>query len=326
MGGKAIIPILNKNSERITKAEKNYYLSLLPSNFLPIREIASKEDFGDIDLLISNPNFYNLFETVMSKNNIKINGKIKNSEITSYAINDKHQIDLILLENTKLAWEYYSDNDKGIIIGNIFHQLGFSYGHKGLYLKLENTKFLLSTNTFDILNFLKYPIDGIEKVINPNLFFSTFEEMFEFAISTPYFNSAYYGDAFLNNENRTRNNKRNTWNKFRDFLQTKTFKNEFIPNKEIMKLKALKFFNKEAEYLDLLYSEEINKIKKKLFDGNKISSITNLKNKDLGDFIIKFKNYIELELNKINQEDLIKYNILLNSIDSHILKFMENTK
>jgi hypothetical protein len=94
MGGKAIIPILNKNSERITKAEKNYYLSLLPSNFLPIREIASKEDFGDIDLLISNPNFYNLFETVMSKNNIKINGKIKNSEITSYAINDKHQIDL----------------------------------------------------------------------------------------------------------------------------------------------------------------------------------------------------------------------------------------
>lgn len=324
MGGNAIIPIVG-NSKRITKEEKKHYLSIFTYPiFLPIREIGEKEDFGDIDLLIEDNSVIKIFENISKEHNIKINGFIKNSEITSYALNDGHQIDLIQIKNRQSAFEYYNDNDKGIIIGNIFHQLGFSYGHTGLYLKLENTKLLLSINTYDILSFLNYPKKDICKILNKDFIFNSFNEMFEFCISTPYFNSNYYGDDYLNNENRTRNRKRNTWIKFKEFIKTKNLKNNFEPNKELMKLSALKFFNKEQDYIKLLLDAELNRVKKTLFDGNKISFLTGFKGKELGDFIIKFKQYMEQELNKSNENELVKYYKYNNNIHNYILDFKEN--
>lgn len=323
MGGRAIIPIIGE-SKRITKDEKKHYLSIFTYPiFLPIREIGEKEDFGDIDLLIEDNSAIQIFENICKQNNIKINGFIKNSEITSYALNDGHQIDLIQIKNRKSAFEYYSDNDKGIIIGNIFHQLGFNYGHTGLYLKLENTKLLLSLNTYDILSFLQYPKKDISKILNKDFVFNSFDEMFEFCISTPYFNINYYGDNYLNNENRTRNRKRNTWIKFKEFIATKNLKNNFEPNKDLMRLSALKFFNKEQDYIKLLLDAELNKVKKTLFDGNKISFLTGLKGKDLGDFIIKFKEYMQQELNKSHEDDLIKYYKYYYNINNYILDFKE---
>lgn len=323
MGGNAIIPIVGQ-SKRITKKEKQHYLSIFTyPTFLPIREIGEKEDFGDIDFLIEDNSAIKIFENISNQNNIKINGFIKNSEITSYALNDGHQIDLIQIKNRQSAFEYYSDNDKGIIIGNIFHQLGFSYGHAGLYLKLENTKLLLSTNTYDILSFLQYPKKDISKILNKDFIFNSFNEMFEFCISTPYFNTNYYGDDYLNNENRTRNKKRNTWIKFKEFIKTKNLKNNFEPNKELMKLSALKFFNKEQDYIKLLLDVELNKTKKTLFDGNRISFLTGFKGKDLGNFIIKFKEYMEEQLNKTHEIDLIKYHKNYININNHILNFKE---
>jgi hypothetical protein len=324
MGGKAIESIINKESERITLDEKNFYLSIFKfPDFLPIREIGEKKDFGDIDLLINDLNGLYIYEEICKQNNIKINGKIKNSEITSYAINDAHQIDLIYIKDRNLAYDYYSDNDKGIIIGNIFHQLGFSYGHKGLYLKLESTKLLLSENTFQILSFLQYPKEQINKILNKNFIFETFNDMFSFCISTPFFNPSYYSDDYLNNENRTRNKKRKTWNAFKEFLKTQKFENIFLPNKEILKLQSLIFFNKEKEYIKLFYDAELNKVKKKLFDGNKISLLTGLTGKELGNFIFEFKEYIENKLNKSSDDNFIKYNLEYNNINNYIDTFFK---
>ena len=324
MGGKAILSIVGE-SKRITKTEKEFYLSVFQfPKFLPTREIEEKKDFGDIDLLIKNGEAISHFENLCALNNIKINGFIKNSEITSYAVNDGHQIDLIQIENRRSAFEYYSDNDKGIILGNIFHQLGFSYGHKGLYLKLENTKLLLSTNTFEILSFLNFPEELLLKVLNRNFVFNSFNEMFEFCISTPYFNPDYYGDDYLNNENKTRNAKRSTWINFKKFLVGKTFTNNLKPNLNLLKLNALKFFNREEDYIQMLLDTELNAFKKQMFNGNKISELTGLKNKDLGNFIIAFKQFMESKFNNSIDSKIITYSKYLQNIDSYILEFFKS--
>jgi hypothetical protein len=294
MGGRAIIPIIGKEADRITKAEKEDYLLLFKSlDFYPVREIEEKEDYGDIDFLIqSNQSKKEVLDKVtntLSQKNYSLSGSIMNSEVISLAINNKHQIDLIFTDNVLLASHYYSDNDRGNLIGNIFHHLGFNYGHKGLYINLDSTKLLLSKNTEHILSFLEYDPLDILKIIDYNNSFKTFEEMFEWVIKCPLFNSEYYKFENLNNENRTRNKKRSTYNRFLKYLENKKFNNPVIPTNAI-KYYALEYFNKEKEYIQILKDIEFNKSRRTIINGEIISEITKLKEKELGQFIIYVKS------------------------------------
>lgn len=330
MGGRAIKSIIGKEADRISLDQKNIYVSLFndfPNKFFVVREIKSKLDFGDIDFL-ANSSFKDsrsiLFERILKNNNFEISGKTVNSDIISYAVNNSHQLDLIFVDNTHLAFEYYSDNDRGMILGNIFHHLGFSYGHKGLYLKLEDSKFLLSQNTHKILEFIGYTSQDIDRVIDPNKGFDSFEDMFEWILLCPFFNSKYFLWESLNNENRTRNKKRKTWNSFVSYIENK--KNYPIPDLESVKRDALHFFDKELEYMQFKRKIELDRYKKRLFDGNRISELTGLTQKELGDFIVKFKDYLEYKLKSLTKRDVLKYQYLLSNIDLDILEFYDITK
>lgn len=307
MGGRAVIPIIGREADRITKEEKNNYLLLFKNlNYFPVREIEEKEDFGDIDFLISNSltkkEVLTKVETLLINNNHSLTGHILNSDVISLAIDNKHQIDLIATDKIILASHYYSDNDRGNLIGNIFHHLGFNYGHKGLYLILENTKLFLSDNTNDILSFLGYTASDILKVTLTDNGFKTFEEMFEWVIRCPLFNSDYYKWENLNNENRTRNKKRSTYNKFLQYIQNKSFNNPVVSITAI-RYYALEFFNKEKEYVEIIKRIEFNSSRKNIINGSIITEITGLKNEELGKFIAYLKNsvfYKKLEDNNFN--------------------------
>jgi hypothetical protein len=316
MGGEAIAPLIGKTAKRFDVKTRNLLVSSLSSvsDLVPIREIKEKNDFGDIDFLCSSSLKREdiLKEIIMSlQNNLfSFRGKITNDNIYSLAI-DEYQIDIVFIdpELKNVAYYYFSDNDRGNLIGSIYHQLGFSYGHKGLFLKLEDTKILLSTSTKKILQFLECNDDFINKIFNDG--FKTFDEMFEDITKIPYFNSDYFKFENLNNKNRTRNKKRKTFNNFLNYLENKSFNNP-LPQIEYMRFKGLKYFNKEKEYVKILLEKEKAKMSRKIISGNLISEITGLKDKHLGEFIIYFKekNIDIIEIPEIFAESEIKERII----------------
>ena len=61
-----------------------------------------------------------------------------------------------------------------------------------------------------------------------------------------------------------------------------------------------------------------------MFNGNKISELTGLKNKDLGNFIIVFKQFMESKFNNSIDSKIITYSKYLQNIDSYILEFFKS--
>lgn len=316
MGGRAIIPLIGQEAERLDIKTRNRIISNLSdiAALVPVREIKEKKDFGDIDFLFSGdiPRYIilNRIVSIMKSDGFSYNGQISNDNVYSLAFNN-YQVDIIFINSNiqDVAYYYFADNDRGNLVGSIYHKLNFNYGHQGLFLKLENTKILLSLDTEKILNFLNCSQVFINKILIHG--FDTFQDMYEEIIKIPYFNSEYFKFENLNNQNRSRNSKRNTFINFVQFLEGKTFNNP--PSySEYMKFKALSFFNKEKEYVELLKSIEKNKVIRKNIDGNLISEITGLKEKSLGDFIVYFKekNTDLIENIEIFNEIQIKEKIL----------------
>jgi hypothetical protein len=308
MGGKAIIPIIGKEAKRFDINIRNNIISNLSiiDDLVPVREIKEKKDFGDIDFLcyseLKREEKNNQIIVEIEKNNYSFQGKITNDNVFSLAFSD-YQIDIIFISKQHLntSYYYFADNDRGNLIGSIYHALNFNYGHQGLYLKLDNTKILLSNDTESILNFLGCGNVFIKKILSDG--FDTFEEMYKHITEIPYFSSQYFQFENLNNKNRSRNSKRNTYNNFLHYLKDKTFSDP-TPNIEYMKYKSLSYFNKEKEYVSLLKEQEKNKIIRKMISGDLFFNITGLKEKKLGEFIIFFK-----ERNKSIIENIETYNI-----------------
>ena len=171
-------------------------------------------------------------------------------------------------------------------MGVIYNRLGFIYGHDGLYLRMDFDKLFLSDDINEILQFIKYNPSKIDKMIN--LGFKTYQEMFDTVISSPYFDSEYYRFENLNNENRTRNKKRKTYQMFVDYLETRP-KKSLTFSKEMMTYQALDFFGKQKEYIKVLKEKENNKINKQLINGDLITKITGYQREELGKFIVFLK-------------------------------------
>ena len=316
MGGRAIIPLIGKEAERLDVKTRNRIISNLSdiNALVPVREIKEKKDFGDIDFLFSEdiPRHIvlNRITSIMKDDGFTYNGQVPNDNVYSLAFTN-YQVDIIFINSIykDTSYYYFADNDRGNLVGSIYHKLNFNYGHQGLFIKLENTKILLSLDTEKILQFLNCDQLFINKVLRYG--FDTFQDMYEEITKIPYFSSDYFKFENLNNQNRSRNSKRNTFINFIKFLEGKTF-NDPISYPEYMKFKALSFFNKEKEYIELLKSIEKNKVIRKNIDGNLISQITGLKEKSLGDFVVYFKekNVDIIENPEIFNDNQIKERII----------------
>lgn len=326
MGGRAIIPLIGREAERLDIKTRNGIISNLSdiNALIPVREIKEKKDFGDIDFLFSDdiPRHIvlNRIISIMKDDGFTYNGQVPNDNVYSLAFNN-YQIDIIFINSIHkdTSYYYFADNDRGNLVGSIYHKLNFNYGHQGLFIKLENTKILLSLDTEKILQFLNCDRLFIDKVLKYG--FDTFEEMYHDITQIPYFSSEYFKFENLNNQNRTRNSKRNTFINFIKFLEGKTF-NDPISYPEYMKFKALSFFNKEKEYIELLKTIEKNKVIRKNIDGNLISQITGLKEKKLGEFVIYFK---EKNSDIIENPGIFTENQIIERIKDDFKFFSKNT-
>lgn len=308
MGGKLLTKVFNLAEKRISREE---YFKLRKQIILDFRRfypdcrivtpevLRNKNTFGDIDVLTNLQ--HDQIKRIIT-DCYKIFKPHVNAGVFSFPI-DGFQVDIIHVPNDyfNISYEFYSNGDAGNIIGRLFNSFGLSFGHRGLFYKLlrsyfsgkENDvnpldKILITTDMEEILDFVGLDFqrwkDGFD---NEN-------DVFNFVESSPYFNARMFRFEELNNENKTRNRKRPMYCHFVERIEEK-YKDQIIPRLS----KQYWFPHVTKRWPHIL--EEIEKhrpryersyIIGKKWNGNLIKEIP-LKDKELGEFIVGFKNSFE---------------------------------
>ncbi|MFN8575367.1 MAG: hypothetical protein U0354_00785 [Candidatus Sericytochromatia bacterium] len=285
---------LSKEVINILKKSENILNINIPFSY------RNKESFGDMDIVISfNKNFDigNYIKKSFNPKQIVSNGDCISFEYKEF------QIDLIKSnEHYYTNLEYLNWNDLGNIIGRVAHKFGLKYGHKGLAYIIKNEsgynprELMLTENILDILDFLGFDYDRY------TFGFDNVSDIYDFVIESKFFNPIIFSFEEMNHINRVRNKKRITYKGFLEYINTKDLTNktyfQYNSNKEIY-LARINYYFPEAHIFDFIenYKNDIEKkefIKSK-FNGDLVSQITGLSDKNLGEFITYFKNKFYIE-------------------------------
>lgn len=260
-----------------------------------------KEDHGDIDIVLPTS-----LRAILSDEEIGVELASRlgtnrlpykaNGGVVSYGIpleeGGVFQADLIYNPEVELDFsvKYYAWNDVGNLIGRIAHKMGLRFGHNGLFLPLRDGNYmfdvLLVTRDFKTaLEFLGFDYLRWEKGFN-NL-----EEIFEFTIHNDRFSASIYSLDNRNHTARVRDKKRPTYTKFLKWLEDHPEKDvafEWPEDKSIWLNEIFAAFPEVnlAWIASSFNLDRARKIKEK-YNGDLITTLTGLKNKDLGNFIKK---------------------------------------
>jgi hypothetical protein len=277
-----------------------------------------KESFGDLDVLIRSnvlpQDYQRRIEILFKPKEIVKNGNCLSFEYKEF------QIDLITTpyENFETSLNYFAWNDLGNLCGRLSHLMGLRLGHDGLAYRWrigETQHFktvIVETDWAKILHVLGLSYERYTQG------FDTLEDIFEFVVSSPYFNK----DIFLlhnrNHTSRTRDRKRKTYMEFlkwvEDYKQTteQNFWQEWRKG-EVSKACWLPKLFREMPHFEKLYNEvqaewEEAVEYKRRFNGDLVMQWTGLKDKELG----KFMQYMRTHLGDENMKrDILKMNEVL---------------
>jgi hypothetical protein len=257
----------------------------------------TKADHGDLDLLIEVPidtdiKWVDYIRKAFQPQAVNANGGVYSFDYKNF------QVDFIPIP--KLKWEialiYFSYDPLGNIMGKTYHKFGLSYGWEGLYYKFRGFNgslvkdILISTDIKKIFEFGGY---DYERYLNG---FETLEEIFKFCIAGKYFDAEMFQMENLKHIDRKRNRKRGSYHLFLNYLKDNGI---YIKYKfEEDKNKYLSLINNcfpEAKLLEQLTELQLidskNKIISQKFNGDIVMSwLPNLKGKELGNTMFKFKN------------------------------------
>jgi hypothetical protein len=331
MGGNAL-KVLTK---RFNKSEYNAaasYISLTLKSYgikhYITNSYSKKEDFGDLDVLISTENIEDndgMFDLI---NRAFISKEIKrNKSVISFDYNE-FQIDFILINDKHWSASkvYYSYNDLGNLMGRIAYKMGFRYGHEGLRIDHNSSyggkklKIYISHDPEQIFTFLGFDY---------NLFlngFNTLEDIFRYVLFSKYFTSKIFQYESLNHQNKTRNKKRVN---YKGFLQYIADESKYMPLNLGFPVhdfinEAEKYFNVEIKsqieaFDNKIISEKRNDITKEKLNVVSIQEFFDITGKELGIAIYKFKKEVQIEFGISWQEFLIQNTIV--DIMAHFGKY-----
>ena len=192
-------------------------------------------------------------------------------------------------------YHYLAFNDLGNFIGRIAQSMGLKYGQEGLwYNHFQNDqkvgKIMISKDYPKIFEFLGLSYD---KWITG---FDSLEEIFEYIIQSPNFDSEMYEMKSLNKINRERNLKRKSYMSFLAYID-QNHPNVFGPehNKPLILKEASTFFdcNVFTEIKRFEYEHAESALASAKFNGGMVMRKYGLKGKDLGNAMTRFKEDIE---------------------------------
>lgn len=297
MGGKALKSTFTRryNKDEYFELRREILRKLTKINLIG-RDIPAyrlKDSFGDMDILILNDgnikNIKELIQIHFNPSEMHFNGNVWSFDYKEL------QIDFILTptRNWETAYNFFSWNDLGNLIGKIAHKFNLKYGFEGLVFKyrLDNDKTLgeivLSKNTETILEFLGFDYNKWCQG------FDTMEEIFDYVINSKYFSIDIFKFENLNHIDKKRNKKRKMYNQFLQYVT----KNELnLPNYQFESDKSKYYSKIEATFPGFLSKlekfQEKEQIRKKIaskFNGNLIMEKYGYTGNELGKIISDFK-------------------------------------
>jgi len=262
----------------------------------------NKKSFGDADLIVSMEDFNKNVRDYIT-DTFKPNEIFHNGNCYSFDYKDL-QIDLITLapEHFDSNEMYLSYNDLGNFIGRIAQGFGLKYGQEGLwyehYFKGMNIgRIQVSKDYKSIFNFLGLSYERWEAG------FDELEDIFEYIATCKYFNWEMFQLSRLNKINRERNLKRKSYMSFLEWMD----KNVADDNHKYEFDKSQEEYNKMiiAAFPDADMDLEIRRLEyeyckslyiKSKFNGGEIMRKYGFKDKELGDSINGFKEFVETNM------------------------------
>ena len=303
MGGNALsFATERKTTEQFNKifSEIEPILIGLNIDYFLTKCYRNKPTHGDMDILIKNDNLnkdilIKIIEEQFNPRSISPNDKTISFDY------DNFQIDFILIDkdNLDIARTWYSNDPWANCVGKTCHKFKLKFGPAGLIYPFRgindtlNDNILISKDTEKIFKFLNYDYDRFQ------LGFDELEEIFDFIISSKYFNSGVFQYENLNRIDRKRNKRRKSYNEFLAYIdKNKIDKNyQFYEDRDNY-IKEINDFFPESNLIgrieELKTLDERNNIIKEKFNGKLIMSMyPELKGKELGYFIEQFKKQFE---------------------------------
>ena len=302
MGGNALKNCVTRKfqSDEYFKLESEMMgkLKLLfpESQFATIKAYSEKESYGDMDILVDSENLPSnwVFQVCQSFNT---KGFVKNGNVLSFEYKEC-QVDLIVTDPSDMqsSFQYFSYNDLGNLIGRVAHCMGLKLGHDGLtykYMGAERYVFKeieLLKNWKDILPVLGYNYERYEKGFN------TLQDIFEFVVSSPFFNKSIYALENRNNAARTRDAKRKTYTDFLLWLEgyrhtvPQQHRLEYTESDSYEKSQWLPYIFQQVGCFEDQYRAAEKEYQnaqeyKRRFNGTLVTQWTGLKEKQLGEFM-----------------------------------------
>lgn len=313
MGGNALKNITTRRYEKKEFVELSNKLvpkikELFETEVALIKSYHSKEDFGDMDLLVLDTGLSSerIKELIQTLDPGQIN-RTSNSNVYSFDY-EELQIDLIFTpeENWESSNTFFAYNDLGNLMGKIYHKFGLKYGFDGVrYIYRSEGKklgeFVVTRNMRNAFEFIGLDYDRFLEG------FDTMDDVFEYVTKSPYFTPESFYFENLNAINKNRNKKRKNYHLFVDYVNgTGVYeRREKIQglSYDDWDVNKSKYFQKIAdefpesnlfENLRILEKEEERKQKiKKKFNGSIIIDEYGFSGKELGYVIEKFKSLFD---------------------------------
>lgn len=297
---------------------------------MPVRCYRTKQDHGDLDVLIKiDNNFKNKKIDLKEYINKHFKPRVihNNGGVMSFDY-DNFQIDFIPIResNWEIAQVYFSYDPLGNAMGKTFHKLNLSYGWDGLKYKYRNFNgrnshdIVVSKDPRKIFEFGGYDYDRYLEG------FDTMEEIFDFIISGKYFNVDIFKMENLSAIDKKRNRKRKSYHKFLEYVEIFEVESQYqFPENKHLYLPIIDEYFPEANLLkkieELDKKDEINRQVSEKFNGRLIMKwIPGLKGKELGNAINGFKEKLGENYKQIILESTI------DEIKNQFIEYYEQEK
>jgi len=337
MGGRALkhLGCIRYDKDEYVKAS-NQLISLLEENFHTNVEVTksyfNKTSYGDIDLLmvrkdwmkteIMKEKLLDLFEATHIKSHFSKIDKLEdfyiNNSVITFPFNllsmDPIQVDLIMVDQKE--WDtfraYYGWGEVGNLIGKIFHGFGLKYGSYGV--KCIQYKGTLKLGEFIVTRDMKEAFSFIG--LNYGQFCSGFKdeyEVFDYIMSSPYFNSEMFQWVNLNAVTKKRNTKRENYHKFLEYIEKagNPIKFTFDYDKTVYwdkiesHFRGCNFYKRVA----MIQQKEIQMSNfKEKWNGNMLIKKYKITDKVLGVFMGRFTYHIEKKYKTIFYQWILSNN------------------
>lgn len=316
MGGN-LLHIFNLPPKRLSREE---YFSLseeissrisksYPGRFFITENYRNKESFGDLDCIIEIHPDFSPREWIINEFGITphSNGKTHSIHVSGF------QVDLSFINPKYFATSiFYYKGECGNLEGNVFKQMGLKHSHKGLIYCIRDSlfngagnnileEFILTQNPEDICE-----IGGFDYIVRRDGF-DTKEDLFNYIISSKYFNPEIFSYENLNHINRTRNRKRPVYAEFLQYIENKPTQKFLFKEKRDYLLDFLVKFpelGKRIEFFRVSYLES-KEIKRK-FNGDLVMQWTGIEDgKEIGKIMSRFrKEFPKEKLLTLSQNEI----------------------